>query len=100
VFAIVSRKAAKVEDGVADDLAGTVESDVAAAIAFEEIDTAFLQDIARCDYVGGFGIAAQSDHRGVLEEEKNISYFFFFAERYELLLQPEAGRVVDSSELD
>jgi len=29
---------AEVEDGVADDLAGAVESYVAAAVAFEELD--------------------------------------------------------------
>jgi hypothetical protein len=32
--------AAQIEDGIADELAGAVEGDVAAAVAFEEFDAA------------------------------------------------------------
>ena len=37
-------KAAEVEDGIADDLAGAVEGDVAAAVAFEELDAALGEE--------------------------------------------------------
>ena len=50
--------AAEVEDGVANNLAGAVEGDVAAAGAFEEFDAALGEEFGGGDYVGGFGVAA------------------------------------------
>jgi hypothetical protein len=38
-------------------LAGTVEGDVAAAVAFEEFDAALDQELGGGNYVGGFCIA-------------------------------------------
>ena len=37
-------ESAEVEDGIADDLAGAVEGDVAAAVAFEEFDAALGEE--------------------------------------------------------
>src|SRR5271165_2647689 len=92
--------AAQVEDGIADDLAGAVEGDVAAAVAFEEFNAALGKEFGGGDYVGGFGVAAERDDRRVFEEEEDIADFFLFAEGDELLLQREAGRVIDGAELD
>jgi len=44
-------------------LAGAVEGDVAAAVAFEELDAALGEEFAGGNDVGGFGVAAQSDDR-------------------------------------
>ena len=41
----------EIEDGIADDLAGAVESDVAAAVAFEEFDAALGEEFRGRDYV-------------------------------------------------
>ena len=57
-FAVGSGEAAQVEDGIADDLAGAVEGDVAAAVAFEELDAATGEEFGGGDYVGGLGVAA------------------------------------------
>jgi hypothetical protein len=48
----------EVEDWVAYDLAGAVESDVASAIAFVQFYAALFQEFGRGYYVSGFGIAA------------------------------------------
>lgn len=61
-------KATEVEDWVADDLARTVEGDVAAAIAFKELDAAFLQQIGRGNDVRSFGIPSQRDDGVVLKQ--------------------------------
>src|ERR1700756_3403466 len=50
--------AAQVEDGIADDLSWSVESNVSAAVAVEELDAALGKEFARGHYVGGFRIAA------------------------------------------
>jgi len=63
-----ARESAEVEDGIADDLAGAVESDVAAAVALEEFDAAPGEEFGRGDDVRGFGVAAESDDRRVFEE--------------------------------
>ena len=92
--------AAQVEDGIADDLAGAVEGDVAAAVAFEELNAALGKEFGRGDYVRGFGVAAERDDGRVFEQEQDVADFFFFAQGDELLLQAQAGGVVDGAELD
>src|SRR5580698_424419 len=49
---------AEIEDGVADELAGAVEGYVAAAVGFEELDSALGQDFGPRDNICGFGVAA------------------------------------------
>ena len=57
-FAVGRGESAQIEDGIADDLAGAVEGDVAAAVAFEELDAALGKEFGRSDYVCGFRVAA------------------------------------------
>ena len=57
-FAVGRGETAQVEDGIADDLARAVESDVAAAVALEKLDAALGEEFGRCDYVRRFRIAA------------------------------------------
>ena len=54
---------AEVEDGIADDLSGAVEGDVATAAAFEAFDAAACQEFGGCYDVGGFGVPSQRDDR-------------------------------------
>ena len=93
-------KSAQVEDGVADDLAGSVEGDVASAVAFEKLDAALGEEFGRSDHVGGFRVAAQGDDRRVFEQQQDVADLLFFAQCDELLLQAQAGGVVDGAELD
>ena len=51
-------EAAEIEDRIADDLAGAVKGDVAAAVAFEEFDAAVFQKFRRGYDVCGFRIPA------------------------------------------
>jgi len=61
-------------------LARDVEGDVAAAIAFEEFDTALGEEFGAGDYVCGFRVTAQGDYRLVFQKEENVADFVFFAE--------------------
>src|SRR5580704_11026018 len=91
---------AQIEDRIADQLAGAVESDVAAAVAFEDFYAALREKFGGSDYVGGFGVATERDYRLVLQEEKDVADFFFFAQGDQLLLQAETRGVVDGAELE
>ena len=62
-------------------MAGAVEGDVTAAIAFEEFDASLLQEFGRCHYIGGFRVTTQRDDWLVFEQEKDVADLFFFAER-------------------
>ena len=73
-------KTSQIEDGVAHDLAGAVEGDVAAPVGFEEFDAALGQEFGARDHVCGFGVASEGDDRRVFEQEKHVADFFFFAE--------------------
>ena len=74
--------AAQVEDGIADDLAGAVEGDVAAAVAFKELNAALGKEFRGGNDIGGFRVSAQGNDWRVFEEEKDVADFFFFAKRY------------------
>jgi hypothetical protein len=58
-----------------------VECDVAAAIAFEEFDAAVFQEFRGGYHVCGFRIPAKRDYWPMFEQEEDVAYLFFFAER-------------------
>jgi hypothetical protein len=93
-------EAAQVEDGIADDLAGAVEGNVAAAVAFEKLDAALGKEFGRGDYVCGFRIAAERDNRRMFKQQQHVADFFFLAQSDQLLLQAQAGGVINGAELD
>src|SRR5579864_5954289 len=57
-LAVWAGESAQVKDRIADDLAGAVEGDVAAAVAFEQLDAAVFQKFRGGYYVCGFRISA------------------------------------------
>ena len=56
-------KSSKIEDRIAHDLSRTVESNVTAAIAFVNLYTALGQEFGRCNHIGSFRIAPESNNR-------------------------------------
>ena len=90
-FAVRRWKSAEIEDRIADDLAGTVEGDVATAVTFEEFDAAAVELLGRGKNVGDLGIAAEGDDRGVFEQEEDVADLSLFTEVYEFLLQAQGG---------
>lgn len=99
-FAVGHGIPAQIEDGIADDLTGPVEGDVSTAIAFEDLDAALGKEFRRGDHVCCFGIAAERDHGRVFEQEQHVADLLFFSQRDQLLLQAQAGGVVNGPELD
>src|SRR5258708_29357849 len=91
---------AEVEDGVADELPGAVEGDVAAAVAFEDLDSAQSQLVGRQQDVGRLRVASQGDDRRVLEQEQHVADASGFAEFDQFLLDAQSGSVVDAAELE
>ncbi len=63
---------AQIKNWIADELPRAVKSDVTAAIAFEESNTAGTQRLGRCQNVCRICITPQCDDRGVLEKKKRI----------------------------
>src|SRR5581483_2758577 len=63
---------AEIEDGVADELSGAVEGDVAAAITFDQLDALLREEVGRGDDVFLFRIAAEGDDGGVFEKEEGV----------------------------
>jgi hypothetical protein len=53
-----SGEAAQIKDGIPDDLPCAVEGDVAAAVAFKELNATLGKKFRRGNHVGGFRIAA------------------------------------------
>jgi hypothetical protein len=62
----------EVDDGVADELAGPVIGDVAAALHLVQFHAAGRESFGRFDHAGFPRAAAESDHTGMLEEEQEV----------------------------
>ncbi len=63
---------AEIENGIADELAGTMEGDIAAAVALRQLDAARGQGGAAEQHVFGVGVAAERDHGGMLEQQQGV----------------------------
>ena len=68
--------------------------------AFEKLNTALGEKFRRSDHVRGFRVAAEGDNWRVFEEQKDVADLFCFAQVDELLLQAQACRVINGTELD
>ena len=99
-FAVRRGNAPQIENGITDELARAVESDVAAAITFENLDAALSQDFGRGKDVVPLAIATESDDRRMFEQKKNVADAVFFAQIDQALLQPQAGGVIERAELE
>lgn len=65
-------KAAQVEDGVADELAGTVIGNVAAAVDFVKSDAAAGEEFIGREDVGAAGVATECQNGRMFEQEKSV----------------------------
>ncbi len=93
-------ESSKIEDGIADDLSRTVESNVSAAIAFVKLYAALGQEFGRCNHIGSLRIAPESNDGGVLQQQQHIADLLRFSQLNQLLLQAQTGGVVNGAELD
>ena len=93
-------QAAQVEDGVADELAGAVIGDVAAAVDLVEGDAARGKQLIGGENVGAVGVAAQRKHRRMLEQQQHVADAVLLAQRDQLLLQAKGFSVGDAAEIE
>ncbi len=93
-------ESSKVEDWVADDLSGAVKGNVAAAIAFVKLDATLGQEFGRCNHIGSFRIAPESNDGGVFQQQQHVADLLRFSQFNQLLLQAQASGVVNGAELD
>jgi hypothetical protein len=68
----VSLDARQIENGVADDLAGAVISDVSTAIGFVKLDIFLMENAGGGQEIFAFAVAAERDDRRVLAEEEDV----------------------------
>ncbi len=94
------RGGAEVEDGIADELSGAVEGDIAAAVGFEQFDAAGGEGFAGEEDVAAVGVAAEGDDGRMFEEKEGVADTVLFAEFDEGLLEVERGGVVGEAEME
>ena len=66
---LAGKIAAQVEDGVADELAGAVIRDVAAAVDLVDLDALLREEFVAGKDVGAGAVAAEREDGWMLEEE-------------------------------
>ena len=87
------------EDGVTDELAGTVVGDVAAARGLVEAYALRLQDLRRGEEMAGIAAAAEGDDGRMLEQQQLIVDLVALPQFDEFLLQPHPVLVGDEMEV-
>src|SRR5579863_4077770 len=97
---VVRRKATQIKNGISDQLSRAVKGNVAAAIAFEDLDAPLGEELGRGQNVLGLRVAAKSNDRRVLQEKNNVSDASFFAQPNQLFLQALSGGVINGAELE
>ena len=74
--------------------------DVAATVDLVEGDSARGKQLVGGENVGAVGVAAQSQHRRMLEQEQHVSDAVLLAQRDQLLLQAQGFGVVNAAEIE
>ena len=92
--------AAQVEDGVADELAGAVVGDVAAAVDLVELDAAAGEQFVGGEDVGAGGVAAEGENGRMLEQKERVADGAGLARGDDLGLDAQAFGVGDAAELE
>ena len=91
---------AQIEDGIRDELAGTVKGDITAAIDLANLNAAGGEQLARSDDVALARIAAQGDNRRVLDKEQHIADAILLAKLNQSFLQAQSGQVIAAAEIE
>jgi hypothetical protein len=93
-------QAAQIEDGVADELSGAVVGDVAAAIDLVKGDAAAGKQFVRGENVGAASIATKREHRGMFEQEKDVSNVAIETKSCNLSLQAKCFVIGNAAEIE
>jgi hypothetical protein len=95
----VTPNSVEVENGIADDLAGTVIGDIAAAIGRMKFDAVLAQKVLGNAQVLAFAVAAESNDVGMFAKEQEIGGRADFARSNQALLERRGFAVSDPSEI-
>jgi prepilin-type processing-associated H-X9-DG protein len=90
---------AQVEDGVADELAGTVVRDVTAAVDLVDLDAFAGEELVGSEDVGTGGVAAKGQNGWVLKQKECVTYSASFARCDDLGLDAQTFGVGDTAEI-
>src|SRR5208282_5495505 len=98
-FAVRRSKSPQIENWIPYDLPRSMKSDVAAAVAFEQLDPTFRKELRRSDDVSSSRVASQRDDGGMFEQQQNVADLLRLTQIHQLLLQPQSLGVANGSEL-
>jgi hypothetical protein len=90
----------EIQDRVANDLAGTVVGDVAAAVGLVESNTLLAKDMFTGKKIGAIAAAAESENVRMLAEEQNVVDCACFAGGYDAFLQSDGVGKRDETNVD
>ena len=98
VAADVTAVGVEVDDRVADELAGAVVGDVAAAAGLVDFEAARAEELGRHEHVIDLGGATQREDRLVLEQEQRVRDLAALPRGLQALLELVRGPVGDATE--
>lgn len=92
--------AAQIEDGVADELSGTVVGDISAAIDLVYLDALCGEEFITREDIGAGGVAAEGKDGGMLQQDERVSDALCLARGDDLVHDADAFCVGDAAELE
>ena len=98
--AFAGKVAAEVENGIADELAGAVVGDVAAAVDLVDFDAFGCESLVGEEDVGAGRVAAEGEDGRVLEEDQGVADFIRFAGSDDFGLDAQTFKVGDATKLE
>src|SRR5207244_4180002 len=73
VSAVAAGESVEIEDRVGDELSRPVIRNITATVDLEQLNLAALQLFLRQQNVFNFGVAAERDHRRMLEQQEHVA---------------------------
>ena len=92
--------AAKIEDGIADELAGAVIGDLAAAVGLVDLDALASEQFIAGEDVRARGVAAERENGRMLHEEQRVADSAGLARGDDLVLKAQTFGVGNAAELE
>ncbi len=89
----------KIQNGITDDLAGSMISDIASAIGFVEPDSRAREHFRAGQQIGFLAVAPHGDHVRMLDNEKLIGDLAALALFHQVLLHDESFVPFQASQL-
>src|SRR6266853_5603702 len=90
----------QIKNGISNQLPGPMKSNIAAAIALEDLNAASGQLFGRSEHMSSLGIASKGNDGRMFQQQQHVVDLSSLAQINQPLLQPNPVAIINLAELD